>query len=82
MGLGGLGRKQGGLMNGVEATVAIAILAFFLGGIVFGVLVIVSMASKREDRRRSLSGAAPDLAAQAARTLLRVGRRGDRVWVR
>ena len=69
-------------MNGIEASVAIAVLAFFLGGIAFGVLVIVSMASKREDRHLSLSGAAPDVATQAARTLMRVGRRGDRVWVR
>src|SRR6516164_9451298 len=50
----------GGLMSGIEATEAIGILAIFLGGIVLGVVLIVSAAIRREDRRFSLSGAAPD----------------------
>ena len=69
-------------MSGMEATDAIAILAIFLGGIVLGVVLIVSAAIKREERRLSLSGAAPDALTQGARMLIRVGRRGERVWVR
>ena len=69
-------------MRGIEATDAIAILAIFLGGMVLGVVLIVSAAIKREDRRLSLSGAAPDFLTQGARILIRVGSRGERVWER
>jgi hypothetical protein len=67
-------------MSGIEAGDAIAILAVFLGGIVLGAVVMVSVAVKREDRAYSLSGAAPDFATWGARMLIRVGRRGSRVW--
>jgi len=69
-------------MRGIEATDAIAILAIFLGGMVLGVVLIVSAAIKREERRFSLSGAAPDFLTQGARILIRVGSRGERVWER
>jgi hypothetical protein len=69
-------------MRGIEATGVIGILAIFLGGIVLGAVLIVSAAIKREDRRYSLSGAAPDALTQGARMLVRVGRRGERVWTR
>jgi hypothetical protein len=69
-------------MSGMEATDAIGILAIFLGGIVLGVVLIVSAAIKREEHRLSLSGAAPDSLTQGARMLIRVGRRGERIWVR
>jgi hypothetical protein len=69
-------------MSGIEARDAIEILAIFLGGIVLGVVLLVSAAIKREERRYSLSGAAPDALTQGARMLCRVGRRGERVWVR
>ena len=69
-------------MSGIETGEAITILAVFLGGIVFGAMVIVSIAVKREDRTYSLSGAAPDFATRGARLLIRVGRRGNRVWER
>ena len=69
-------------MRGIEATDAIAILAIFLGGMVLGVVLIVSAAIKREDRQLSLSGAAPDVLTQGARILIRVGSRGERVWER
>jgi hypothetical protein len=67
-------------MSSIQAAHAIEILATFLGGITLGVVVIVSRAIKREDRRRSLTGAAPDLAARGARILVRYGSRGNRVW--
>ncbi len=67
-------------MNSIQAAHAIEILATFLGGITLGVIAIVSFAIKREDRRRSLSGAAPDLVSRGARILVRYGSRGGRVW--
>jgi len=69
-------------MRGIEATDAIGILAIFLGGIVLGVVLIVSAAIKREERRFSLSGAAPDFMTQGARMLIGVGSRGERIWER
>ena len=69
-------------MSGIEATDAIWILAVFLGGIALGVVAIVSAAIRREDRRFSLSGAAPDSLTQGARILVRFGSRGDRIWER
>ena len=69
-------------MSGFEATEAIGILAIFLGGIVLGVVLIVSAAIRREDRRFSRSGAAPDSLTQGARILVRFGSRGDRIWER
>jgi hypothetical protein len=69
-------------MRGIEATDVIGILAIFLGGIVLGVVLIVAAAIKREERRFSLSGAAPDFLTQGARILIRVGSRGERVWTR
>jgi hypothetical protein len=68
-------------MGGIEAGEVIALLAIFLGGVTFGVLVIVSMAIKREDRRSTLtrrsnlSWRAPDAAARGARLLTGVGSR-------
>ena len=47
----------------------IAILAIFLGGAAIGVVVAVSRAIKREDRRLTLTGSAPDAAARGARVL-------------
>lgn len=69
-------------MSGNEAAMAIAALAGFLGVITFGVLVIASVASKREDHRFSLDGAAPDLVTRIGRILMRVGTSGNRVWGR
>ena len=69
-------------MSGIEATDAIGILAIFLGGIVMGVVLLVSAAIRREERRLSLSGAAPDFLTQGARILIGVGSRGQRVWTR
>jgi hypothetical protein len=71
-------------MSGIEATEAIALLAIFLGGVVFGVIAIVSLAIKREDRRFSLSRAEAETGfmTRGARILTGVGSRGDRIWER
>jgi hypothetical protein len=66
-------------MSGIEATDAIWILAIFLGGIALGVVLIVSAAIRREDRRFSLGGAAPDVLTHGARIVIGVGSRGERI---
>jgi hypothetical protein len=63
------------VMNGGTAAEAIAIFAMFLGGVTFGVLAVVCAAIKREDRKLSLTGAAPDAAARGTRVLTGVGSR-------
>lgn len=68
-------------MGGIEAGEVIALLAIFLGGVTFGVLVIVSVAIRREDRRSTftrestLSRRAPGAAGRGARLLTGVGSR-------
>lgn len=57
------------------AVVAIAA-ALFLGGIVAGVFGAVVVAIRREDRRYTLTGEAPDRLSRSARRLNGVGRRG------
>ena len=62
-------------MSGSELAELIVILAIFLGGVVLGVIVIVSMAIKREDRQCTLSGKAPDVVSRGARVLTGVASR-------
>jgi len=64
-------------MNGSAASVAYLILAVFLGGVTLGVVAMVSVAVRREDRLFSLSGAAPGAAARGARRLTRFGSSGS-----
>jgi hypothetical protein len=59
------------------ASVAYLILAVFWGGFTLGVLAAVALAVRKEDRRFSLSGAAPGAAAQGARRLTRFGGAGS-----
>ena len=54
-------------MSSSGASVAYLILATFLGGVTLGVIAMVAVAVRREDRRFSLSGAAPGAAARGAR---------------
>ncbi len=67
------------------ASVAYLILAVFLGGVTLGMVAMVAIAVRREDRRYSLSGAAPGAAARGARWLTRFGGAGShfrpRGWV-
>ena len=64
-------------MSGSAASVAYLILAVFLGGVVLGVVAMVAVAVRKEDRRFSLSGAAPGAAARGARWLTRFGGSGS-----
>jgi hypothetical protein len=59
------------------ASVAYLILAAFLGGVTLGVVAMVAVAVRREDRLFSLSGAAPGAAARGARWLTRFGGSGS-----
>jgi hypothetical protein len=61
-------------MSGYEA--AILALAIFLGGVVLGVIGMVSLAIRKEDRRLSLAGPAPGVGARGARRLNGFGGRG------
>jgi hypothetical protein len=63
-------------MSSAEVAVAIFLLIAFIGGVVLGVIVIVSIASKREDRLYSLTRQAPDAMCRGARLLVGVGTRG------
>jgi hypothetical protein len=64
-------------MNGSAASVAYLILATFLGGVTLGIVAMVAIAIKREDRLYSLSGVAPGAAARGARFLTRFGGAGS-----
>jgi hypothetical protein len=54
----------------------ILMIALFLGGIVSGVIAVVALAVRCEDRRYSLNGEAPGRLSKGARRLNGVGRRG------
>lgn len=58
---------------GTMAIAAIMLLIGFFGGVVAGIVVIVSVASRREDRHHSLADQAPDSTCEVARHV--VGRR-------
>lgn len=53
----------------------VPIIALFFGGVLSGVIVVVALAVRREDRRYSLIGEAPDRLSRGARRLNGVGRR-------
>ena len=63
-------------MGGSSAGLVIVVLAVFLGGVMFGVVGMVSLSVRKEERRLSLFGAAPDAAARGARRLTGLGGRG------
>jgi hypothetical protein len=60
-------------MSGVVVAVTVAL---FLGGVVTGVMAVVALAIRREDRRYSLVRKAPDRISRNARRLTGVGGRG------
>ena len=66
-------------MGGINVgEVAILILIVFIAGAIGGVILVVSFASLREDRRYSLTGDAPDSVCAGARRLTGARVRGDR----
>jgi hypothetical protein len=69
-------------MNGSAASVAYWILPLVLGVFTIGVLAMVAMAVRKEDRRSTLFGTAPGAATQATRRLTRFGASGTHVQSR
>ena len=65
-------------MSSIEVAAGIGILGVFVLGIVIGIVLVVSFASRREDRLYSLWEKAPDPACRGARRLLGVWVRGTR----
>lgn len=63
----------------MAAVTVLAIAVIFTTGAISGIVLLVSLASRREDRRARLSREAPDRTTNAARTLtgLYVLRPGD-----
>lgn len=66
-------------MSGIEALILVFIV--FAAGVLIGVVVIASLAYRREDRQGSLHGRAPDAACQGTRRLTGVGTIGPAGWV-
>lgn len=59
----------------MAGVVVAMIIALFLGGVVTGVIVVVALAVRREDRAYTLAVEAPDRMAGNARRLNGLGRR-------
>jgi hypothetical protein len=60
------------IMAGAVITVAVAI---FLGGIVVGVIAVIAVSIRREDRRYTLAGEAPGRLSRSTRRLNGLARR-------
>lgn len=61
------------IMAGVVVTIAISV---FLGGVMVGVLAVMAVAIRREDRRHTLVGEAPDRLSKNTRRLTGMTRVG------
>jgi hypothetical protein len=59
----------------MAGVIAAASIAFFLGGVVIGVIAVVALAVRREERRFTLVHEAPDRLSRSTRWLNGVGRR-------
>jgi TRAP-type C4-dicarboxylate transport system permease large subunit len=69
-------------MAGSAASVGYVFLAVFMSGVIVGAIVMVAMAVRKEDRRYSLSGAAPSAATSGVRRLTGFGGTGLRIQSR
>jgi hypothetical protein len=63
------------MMNHIVVAVAIGMGFVFCTGVMVGVIVMVSMAVRREDRGYTLTRQPPDAAARGVRRLIGVGLR-------
>jgi hypothetical protein len=66
-------------MDRIVVAVAIGMGLVFGAGIVCGVIAMIAMAVRREDRRYTLTRQPPDVAARGVRRLTGVGLR-DIIW--
>ena len=69
-------------MAGSAVAAGYVFLAVFMSGVVFGAVVMVALAVRKEDRRYSLSGAAPSAAVGGVRRLTGFGSSGPRIQPR
>jgi len=70
-----VGRDAEAAMDRIMVAVAIGMALVFATGVIIGVIAMVSMASRREDRLGTLTGQSPDVIARGARRLNGVGLR-------
>jgi hypothetical protein len=80
----GRGRKERDLrtelrgtegLEAIMASVVVVAVTVFIAGLVMGVIVVVAIAVRREDRRYTLAVDAPDRLSRTTRRLTGVGRR-------
>ena len=65
-------------MEGLEAIMAggvVVAVTVFIAGLAVGVFALIAIAVRREDRRYTLAGEAPDRLSRSTRRLTGVGRR-------
>ncbi len=63
------------MMEHIVVAVGIGMALAFGAGVVLGIMMMVSMAVRREDRRYTLTGPPPDVVARGVRRLTRLGLR-------
>ncbi len=62
-------------MDRIVVALAIGMALVFGAGVLLGVLAVIAVAVRREDRRRTLTGQPPDAAARGVRRLAGLGLR-------
>jgi hypothetical protein len=63
------------VLEAIMAGVVVIAVAVFIAGLVMGVIVVIAIAVRREDRRYTLAVDAPDRLSRTSRRLTGVGRR-------
>jgi hypothetical protein len=63
------------MVEQIVVAVGIGIGLVFSLGVVLGVMIMVALAVRREDRRYTLTGPSPDAASRGVRRLVRLGLR-------
>jgi hypothetical protein len=63
------------VLEAIMASVVVVAVAVFIAGLMMGVIAVVAIAVRREDRRYTLAVDAPDRLSRTTRRLTGVGRR-------
>jgi hypothetical protein len=63
------------VLEAIMASVVVVAVAVFIAGVVMGVIAVVAIAVRREDRRYTLAGEAPDRLSRSTRRLTGLRRR-------
>ena len=64
------------VLEAIMAGVVVVAVTVFIAGLVVGVIAVIAIAVRREDRRYTLAVDAPDRLSRTTRRLTGVGRRG------